>query len=207
MPNSQPGGAFEPGWDATGWNNGEDVDPTDAHLGSCNSSWTDAPGTRESWPMACVTWHEAYAFCIWDGGFLPGEAELNYAAMGGSDERPYPWSTSPTDETIACAYANYAGCLSPINPNVVGSESPLGDGLWGQSDLAGNLWEWQQDLFDTYTVACIDCADTIDPASSTRTVRGGGFLSVATRLLTSTRDQFEPTTRYGDLGFRCARTP
>ncbi len=32
--------------------------------------------------MVCVNWHEAYAFCIWDGGVLLSEAEWEYAAAG-----------------------------------------------------------------------------------------------------------------------------
>mgnify|MGYP003377341929 CR=1 FL=1 len=38
-------------------------------------TWTDRPGANERRPLTCVTWYEAMAFCIWDGGFLPTEAE------------------------------------------------------------------------------------------------------------------------------------
>jgi hypothetical protein len=61
----------------------------------CNSdsryqTWTDAAGANENKPMNCVTWHEAMAFCIWDGGYLPTELEWNYAASGGQREARVP---------------------------------------------------------------------------------------------------------------------
>jgi formylglycine-generating enzyme required for sulfatase activity len=52
-----------------------------------------------------MDWYEAYAFCIWDGGFLPTDAEWNYAAAGGAQQRAYPWSNPPTSLTIDPSYA------------------------------------------------------------------------------------------------------
>ena len=45
-------------------------------------------------------------------------------------------------------------------PISVGSKSPQGDGKWGHADLAGNLWEWTFDYWQTpYQNPCIDCAN------------------------------------------------
>ena len=52
-----------------------------------------------------MNWFESYAFCIWDGGFLASEAEWNYAAAGGSEQRYYPWSSPATSTTIDGTYA------------------------------------------------------------------------------------------------------
>lgn len=55
------------------------------------ATWTDNPGAQENFPMACVEWPTAYAFCLWDGGRLPTEAEWEFAAAGGDQNRLYPW--------------------------------------------------------------------------------------------------------------------
>jgi|SRR5580704_4705762 sulfatase modifying factor 1 len=85
--------SYEPGW---GPSDDANVSPTDAHLSSCSpaATWTPSPSGSENLPINCVDWAEAYAFCIWDGGFLPSDAEWEYAAAGGSEQREYPWGSA-----------------------------------------------------------------------------------------------------------------
>src|SRR6185503_7394575 len=52
-------------------------------------------------PMNCVTFFEAFAFCIWDGGRLPTVAELELATRGGSEQRPQPWGDAGMDNSRA----------------------------------------------------------------------------------------------------------
>ena len=72
-----------------------------------NGTWTDAPGAHEHLPINNVSWFVASAFCAWDGGRLPTYAELNFAGAGGSEQRQYPWSSSPNDNTITISRAAY----------------------------------------------------------------------------------------------------
>jgi formylglycine-generating enzyme required for sulfatase activity len=219
LPNSGTGGGHETGWQAT-WTANLPTTASDwtsqLQCSAADETWTSTAGANEARPINCETWFEAYAFCIWDGGFLPSEAELNYAFMGGSDERVYPWSNPSSSTTIDCTYANYFGasggtayCVSPPTgaTNNVGSESPKGDGRWGQSDLAGNVYQWVLDLDDIYTTPCSDCANTTDTGSSVRVIRGGSYSLGASLLVASSRNDSTPFANDDIIGVRCGRSP
>ena len=204
-----PGSGWQDGWNASL------VTDTAAIVAAvkCDATyqtWTDTPGLNETRPINCVTWYEAMAFCIWDGGYLPTEAEWNYAATGGEQQRAYPWSNPPGLASIDGTYASYAclgdgnqGCAS-IDLQSVGTK-PKGDGRWGQSDLAGNVAEWTLDESATYVSPCEDCAN-LAPAMD-RTARGGDFFYGPDRLRTASRDYPTPTQRNAFTGARCARAP
>jgi formylglycine-generating enzyme required for sulfatase activity len=182
---------------------------------STYQTWTDTAGSNESKPVNCLDWYTAFAFCAWDGGRLPTEAEWNYAASGGNEQRYYPWSSPPTSTTIDDSYAVYCGgsCNSTQN---VGSKSPKGDGKWGQTDLAGNVREWTLDWQDSYQMPCNNCADITDASASYRVVRGGDFRSYGASDLRSygASDLRSASRVYGftpwdadfGIGARCART-
>jgi sulfatase modifying factor 1 len=213
------GGGHESGWDGAwtsllattsgGWSTNLSCSPT-------YQTWTASAGANEDKPINCETWYEAYAFCIWDGGFLPSEAEWNYAAAGGggaSGQRAFPWSTPSTDTTVGCSYANYAGvdggvlCMS-AGPDNVGTDSPTGDGAFGQADLAGNVWEWNLDWYAAaYFTPCTDCA-VVTSSGTSRVIRGASFNDDTSNLLVSTRYYTAPgTPRFYNIGARCGRTP
>ena len=81
---------------------------------------------------------------------------------------------------------------------------PAGDGRWGQSDLAGNVWEWMFDWYAGYVNPCTNCADLT--AASVRALRGGSSDAGATSLRAGNRDYKTPSFRYHYIGVRCARS-
>jgi formylglycine-generating enzyme required for sulfatase activity len=222
---------YETGWDAS-WNSlfPKTLADWTSQIIVYGGTWTSSPGANENKPISNQSWYDAYAFCIWDGGFLPSEAEWNYAAAGGggpTGQRVFPWSNPPTSTTEDCAHANYAhylagttappgspvcasadcngGCLTEV-PNNVGSESPLGDGAYGQTDLSGNIQEWVLDFYAPYVTPCVDCVNLA--AASGRAFHGGGWSADSTRdgnQRISYRWNFAPTSRFNDMGARCAR--
>ena len=152
-------------------------------------------------PMNCLNWYEAYAFCIWDGGRLPTEAEWTYAAAGGGSsdgQRVYPWSIPPSSSTVDATYSvNYT-----TGPAGVGSRSPKGDGKWNQADLVGNVGEWVADYVGTYPMPCFNCTNRV--VAQRRVIRGGDW-SLPAFENSASRAQVIPDTREGLYGARCAR--
>lgn len=207
------GTAGQGGWDSN-WNINLATN-REALMGAlrCDqfATWTDVEASRENFPMLCLTWYEAQAFCAWDGGFLPTEAETMFAASAGSQQRAFPWSNPPDAVAIDCAQANIGGSNWPktacvaAGAQAVGKTSPAGDGLFGQADLGGNAFEWVIDWakVDTST-NCNDCANLV-PGTS-RIIRGGSFVDEANASRAATRVySLPPDARVSYAGARCAR--
>ncbi len=136
-------------------------------------TWTDEPAGNEAAPINCASWYLAFAFCAWDEGRLPTEAEWNYAAVGGNEQRAYPWGDEAPSQELAVYGCDTTMTVCPI-PSV-GSKSPAGDGKWGQADLAGSLFEWVLDYHADLTETCNNCAALTDGGYG-RGSRGGGVL-------------------------------
>ncbi len=223
--------ANEPGW-ATSDNS--QIAPTDVNL-ACNpymkpySTWTGAPGTQETLPINCVNWYEAYAFCIWDGAFLPSKAEWAYAAAGGDEQRLYPWGW--VDPGSSNHYAIY-GCLYPNGPSATAlvpgegvctglknippvGTATLGAGRWGQLDLTGEVAQWTVDDRPSYYTPCPDCAyepcadcASIGSPGGNRAFARGDFGGQEWELEVPSSLDVDPASwRANNFGLRCARVP
>jgi formylglycine-generating enzyme required for sulfatase activity len=211
LANSASAGGYETGWDATDWNTYIATGTAAASTWNTNLScdpmeetWTTVAGSQENLPINCVDWYEAYAFCIWDGGFLPSEAEWEYVAAGGSQQLEYPWgSMDPgTANQYAIYFNNYTANPTDIAP--VGTAT-LGAASWGQLDMAGEVSQWNLDWYATYVDPCTNCAYLT--TGSDRVFRGGGFDVNALGLLPPIRQYNDPSLHDSSFGVRCARTP
>lgn len=173
------------------------------------ATWTDTPGANEHKPINCLTWYELYAFCIWDGGRLPTEAEWEFAAAGGLSNRLYPWGNQPPSAQLATYNCPLTTCgLAGIRD--VGSAPQGATPNTGFRDLAGSMWEWTRDRYSDVWYGnggslCDNCINLTMPTSQGYTIRGGGWEASGDDLRAVRRDTVIPDYRGTQIAGRCAR--
>ena len=169
-------------------------------------------------PVVGVDWNDARAFCAWldtaldrgGAGFarLPTEAEWEYAARG-VDGRLYPWGSTPRPDAER---ATFGQPRDTGKPSPVG-QHPLGQSPFGLHDLAGNVWEWCQDVWRDDHGSDAEVVDPChhvdndghDPDSlggAPRVVRGGSWNDNPWNLRCACRSWIPPGNRLQDVGFR-----
>jgi formylglycine-generating enzyme required for sulfatase activity len=104
---------------------------------------------KEHEPVVHIAYEDALAYCAWAGKALPTEAQWEYAARGGLEGKVNVWG----DEPVEAQRANtWQGTFPVSNTKADGyvlaapvkSFEPNGYGLY---DMAGNVWEWCQDVY------------------------------------------------------------
>jgi formylglycine-generating enzyme required for sulfatase activity len=106
---------------------------------------------------------------------------------------------APNADSIGWYCANSGDKTHPV-----GLKKPNALGL---NDMAGNVWEWTQDLWQEK----LGTAAVTDPwgpdTGTSRVVRGASFNHNAYSMRASKRNGIhEEWTRFNNLGFRCVRT-
>jgi sulfatase modifying factor 1 len=175
----------------------------------------EGPGSntagRAEHPVVHVSWNDALVFAQWSGQRLPTEAEWEYAARGGLEQKLYPWGDKlrpdgehrcniwqgefPNHDTADDGYAG----TCPVD-----AFPPNGYGIYS---ITGNTWEWCADRFATE----FDSAGSVDPTGpktgASRVMKGGSFLchkSYCNRYRVAARTSNTPDSSASNIGFRCA---
>ncbi len=142
---------------------------------------------------------------------LPTEAAWEYAARGGNKSQGYKYAGSDTVGDVAWYRDN-----SGRRTQEVGRKAPNELGLY---DMTGNVWEWcsDWDAADTssaktnpYSAAPVsykvERSEIWDGPNLDRVIRGGSWLSNATRVRVARHSFRSPSGTYLRIGFRIART-
>ncbi len=153
--------------------------------------------TDPALPVTSVSWFDAVAYCEWLAGQwklpvrLPTEAEWEFAARGGFEQRRYPWGDSLPD-------------LQPgrwrDGPEPVGQGEPNGYGLF---DMCQNVHEWCSDWYDPTYYATSPVENPPGPAHGIRrSSKGGAWRHQIKFSRCAARSSIPPEFRYADYGFR-----
>lgn len=163
--------------------------------------WEDnnyAPG-EEKHPVVGVTWHDAAAYCEWNGRKrLPTEAEWEKAARGDGGLL-WPWGNEWDNGKANSAESGFA------HTTPVGTFDE-GNSIYGAADMAGNVWEWVADWYEAdYYSLGLNRNPTGPPIGQTKVVRGGAWADAPALTQTFVRSGIYPSTFSSEvIGFRCA---
>lgn len=185
-------------------------------LGVDGASWRhpEGPGSsvedRPDHPTVHVSWHDATAFCAWSGTRLPTEAEWEYAARGGLDQKRYAWG----DELMPNGKHRcniWQGAFPERNSRADGylSTAPVDayePNDFGLYNVSGNVWEWCSDWWNAGPHPTHGVLDPAGPESGeAKVMRGGSYLchkSYCTRYRVGARSANTPESSTGNMGFR-----
>lgn len=170
--------------------------------------------------LNCVSYYMLQAFCAWDGGRLPTQAELD--ASWGAET--YPWGeTVPFYANFNGAvvtngpkdlanYGNSAGAVYTVPPTVgvdmsnrvsIPGAFPNGAGPYGHADLVGNVINLTGDMSQgvaNQNNAATNTTVTVQNAPLVKWGKGGSWQG----HVVNSNYTFIATNRYLAMGGRCA---
>ena len=124
---------------------------------------------------------------------LATEAEWEYAARGGNKSKGYKYSGSNNIDEVAWYDGN-----SGFKYHSVGEKLPNELGIY---DMSGNVFEWCNDWYDTYT-STQQTNPIGAPTGNYRVFRGGSYYNDAQLARVSSRAFISPNEKLINLGFR-----
>lgn len=189
----------------------------------------EGPGSsiagKDNHPVVQIAYEDAQAYAKWAGKSLPTEAQFEFAARGGLDEKIFSWGNelNPQGKFLANYFQGSFPNHNTGEDGFVGSSParsfpPNGFGLF---DMVGNVWELCSDWYsagpDTSPLKKTVVLNPIGPSSShdptdpyavKHVSKGGSFLCSVQYC-----SNYKPSGRQGSAydsgmnhtGFRCVK--
>ena len=163
-------------------------------------------------PVTHISWRDAQEYCNWSGTRLPTEAEWEYAARGGLEQKKYPWGDELlVNGEIQCnifdgefPYKNTA----PKEMRFTTKVNEFNPNNFGLFNMVGNVWEWTQDWFTRYHDLEVNVNPVGPKNGNNKVIRGGSFLchdSYCNRYRTSARTSNSIDSSTSNMGFRVVK--
>ena len=182
---------------------------SDYHIGETEVTqelWEAVMGSNPSYfsgypqrPVEYVSWNDCQEFItklnnLTGKNFrLPTEAEWEYAARGGNKSQGYKYSGSNTIDDVSWYTSNSSSWTHGVKTKQANE--------LGIYDMSGNVWEWCQDWYGSYSSGS-QTNPTGPSSGSGRVVRGGGWGSSARDCRVSFRGSNFPESWFSTLGLR-----
>jgi formylglycine-generating enzyme required for sulfatase activity len=167
------------------------------------------------YPVSCVNWFQAQAYCAWKGKRLPTDTEWRVAATNRGENPQYPWGTTdPTSCTVATGdFTSPTFCNFPVAAgSATGGGTPTSPPVY---DLQGSLEEWAWDpIYPSGYSFPAQATNFYGPAVTTQTEvqrqwLGASYESTDPPAFSNWQPgavQSGGDQGYDATGFRCART-
>jgi sulfatase modifying factor 1 len=180
--------------------------PPNGHYEHDSSTTTFELGS-DDYPMTCVTWAQAAAFCAFEKKRLPSNAEWQFAAQGGDDQAEVPFS-GPIDCAHATVDVGGTECKFPVP---VGTAK--GTSKDGVLDMGGSVVEWTWDANDYTNKTPLPSEEADDYAGTGNNkidqhlLRGAEYYTPVNKVKSQNGHAFAgDSSAVSDVGVRCART-
>ena len=194
---------------------------------ACAPWWCQVPGAawrhpegpdasieaRPDFPVVHVSWNDAVAYADWAGKRLPTEAEWEYAARAGLEQKLFPWGDelTPGGRHLCNIWQGTFPDLDTAEdgwsgPAPADAFPPNAFGLFG---MTGNVWEWCSDWFHSKWRLTASRNNPQGPANGvSKVMKGGSYLcheSYCNRYRVAARTSNTPDSSTTNIGFRCVR--